>query len=130
MKKSNVKALLPIGVFLVLYLGLGIFFEYVLQKPVEVNISEDDIEWDDLLIMYMDVKHDLEWIEMAGRLCERGCTHIMDCKYVNEFIRSPRGGKKYLRSLLWERQKWRERATAVVKASRLSSQSALGTGNE
>ena len=27
-KKGNVKALLPIGVFLVLYLGLGILFEY------------------------------------------------------------------------------------------------------
>ena len=31
MKKGNVKALLPIGVFLVLYLGLGILFEYVLK---------------------------------------------------------------------------------------------------
>lgn len=31
MKKSNYKALLPIGVFLVLYLGLGILFEYVLK---------------------------------------------------------------------------------------------------
>ncbi len=31
MKKANVKALLPIGVFLVLYLGLGILFEYVLE---------------------------------------------------------------------------------------------------
>lgn len=31
MKKGNVKALLPIGVFLVLYLGLGIVFEYVLK---------------------------------------------------------------------------------------------------
>jgi len=31
MKKANVKALLPIGVFLVLYLGLGILFEYVLK---------------------------------------------------------------------------------------------------
>ena len=30
MKKANGKALLPIGVFLVLYLGLGILFEYVL----------------------------------------------------------------------------------------------------
>ena len=30
MKKENYKALLPIGVFLVLYLGLGILFEYVL----------------------------------------------------------------------------------------------------
>lgn len=29
--KGNVKALLPIGVFLVLYLGLGIIFEYVLK---------------------------------------------------------------------------------------------------
>ena len=28
MKRGNVKALLPIGVFLVLYLGLGILFEY------------------------------------------------------------------------------------------------------
>ena len=31
MKKANYKALLPIGVFLVLYLGLGILFEYVLK---------------------------------------------------------------------------------------------------
>ncbi|MBQ4578253.1 MAG: Na+/H+ antiporter NhaC family protein [Clostridia bacterium] len=31
MKKGNFKALLPIGVFLVLYLGLGILFEYVLK---------------------------------------------------------------------------------------------------
>ena len=30
MKKSNVFALLPIGVFLILYLGLGILFEYIL----------------------------------------------------------------------------------------------------
>ena len=29
--KPNYKALLPIGVFLVLYLGLGILFEYVLK---------------------------------------------------------------------------------------------------
>ena len=34
MKKGNVKALLPIGVFLVLYLGLGILFEYVLKMPM------------------------------------------------------------------------------------------------
>lgn len=31
MKKPNYKALLPIGVFLVMYLGLGILFEYVLN---------------------------------------------------------------------------------------------------
>ncbi len=31
MEKANYKALLPIGVFLVLYLGLGILFEYVLR---------------------------------------------------------------------------------------------------
>ena len=31
MNKANYKALLPIGVFLVLYLGLGILFEYVLN---------------------------------------------------------------------------------------------------
>lgn len=30
-KEANLKALLPIGVFLVLYLGLGIVFEYVLK---------------------------------------------------------------------------------------------------
>ena len=30
MKKGNIWALLPIGVFLVLYLGLGLVFEYVL----------------------------------------------------------------------------------------------------
>ena len=34
MKKGNVKALLPIGVFLILYLGLGILFEYVLKIPM------------------------------------------------------------------------------------------------
>ncbi len=34
MKKGNVKALLPIGVFLVLYLGLGILFEYILKIPM------------------------------------------------------------------------------------------------
>lgn len=31
MEKGNAKALLPIGIFLVLYLGLGIVFEYVLK---------------------------------------------------------------------------------------------------
>ena len=34
MKKSNPIALLPIGVFLVLYLGLGILFEYVMGIPM------------------------------------------------------------------------------------------------
>lgn len=34
MKKSNPWALLPIGVFLVLYLGLGIVFEYVMKIPM------------------------------------------------------------------------------------------------
>jgi len=34
MKKGNPKALLPIGVFLVLYLGLGIVFEYVMKIPM------------------------------------------------------------------------------------------------
>ena len=34
MSKGNVKALLPIGVFLVLYLGLGILFEYFLKIPM------------------------------------------------------------------------------------------------
>lgn len=34
MKKGNFKALLPIGIFLVLYLGLGILFEYVLKIPM------------------------------------------------------------------------------------------------
>ena len=33
-KKANAKALLPILVFLVLYLGLGILFEYVLKIPM------------------------------------------------------------------------------------------------
>ena len=33
-KKGNVKALLPIGVFLVLYLGLGILFEYGMGMPM------------------------------------------------------------------------------------------------
>lgn len=34
MNKGNVRALLPIGVFLVLYLGLGITFEYILKIPM------------------------------------------------------------------------------------------------
>ena len=34
MQKGNVKALLPIGVFLVIYLGLGILFEYVMKIPM------------------------------------------------------------------------------------------------
>lgn len=34
MKKGNAKALLPIGVFLVLYLGMGILFEYILKIPM------------------------------------------------------------------------------------------------
>ena len=34
MKKGNFIALLPIGVFLVIYLGLGILFEYVLKIPM------------------------------------------------------------------------------------------------
>lgn len=32
--KANYKALLPIGVFLILYLGMGILFEYVLKIPM------------------------------------------------------------------------------------------------
>ena len=34
MKKGNWKALFPIVVFLVMYLGLGIVFEYVLKIPM------------------------------------------------------------------------------------------------
>lgn len=34
MKGKNFKALLPIGVFLVMYLGLGIIFEYVMKIPM------------------------------------------------------------------------------------------------
>ena len=34
MKKGNVWALLPIGVFLVLYLGIGITFEYIMKVPM------------------------------------------------------------------------------------------------
>ena len=34
MKKGKGIALLPIGVFLVLYLGLGILFEYVMGIPM------------------------------------------------------------------------------------------------
>lgn len=33
MKKGNAWALLPIGIFIVLYLSLGIIFEYVMQIP-------------------------------------------------------------------------------------------------
>ena len=34
MKKNNPKALLPVLVFMLLYLGLGITFEYVLKIPM------------------------------------------------------------------------------------------------
>lgn len=34
MKRNNPAALLPIGVFLVMYLGIGILFEYVLKIPM------------------------------------------------------------------------------------------------
>lgn len=34
MKKNNPKALLPIGVFLIFYLGLGMIFEYVMKIPM------------------------------------------------------------------------------------------------
>ena len=34
MKKQNTIALLPIAVFLVLYLGLGILFEYIMKIPM------------------------------------------------------------------------------------------------
>ena len=34
MKKGKVSALLPIGVFLVLYLGMGITFEYIMKIPM------------------------------------------------------------------------------------------------
>ena len=34
MKKGNVAALLPIGVFLLMYLGLGLFFEYGLKMEM------------------------------------------------------------------------------------------------
>ena len=34
MKKSNAAALLPVLVFLVLYLGLGIIFEYIYKIPM------------------------------------------------------------------------------------------------
>ena len=34
MKKGNVWALLPIGVFVVLYLALGITFEYIMKIPM------------------------------------------------------------------------------------------------
>ena len=39
MNKGNVKALLPIGVFLVLYLGLGFLFEYGLKIPMGFYMS-------------------------------------------------------------------------------------------
>ena len=34
MKKENWKALIPIGVFLIMYLGLGIVFEYIMKIPM------------------------------------------------------------------------------------------------
>ena len=38
-KKSNPIALLPIGIFIVLYLGLGILFEYVLKIEMGLNVA-------------------------------------------------------------------------------------------
>ena len=38
MEKRNAKALLPIAVFVVLYLGLGILFEYGLKIEMESAI--------------------------------------------------------------------------------------------
>lgn len=37
MKKSNPKALLPIGVFLVLYLGLGIVFDFIEKTNIGID---------------------------------------------------------------------------------------------
>jgi len=34
MRKTNTLALLPIGIFIVLYLGLGVLFEYILRIPM------------------------------------------------------------------------------------------------
>ena len=34
MRKSNPWALLPIGIFILLYLGLGILFDYVMNIPM------------------------------------------------------------------------------------------------
>ena len=34
MKKGNAWALLPIGIFIALYLGLGITFEYIMEIPM------------------------------------------------------------------------------------------------
>ena len=34
MKKSNALALIPIGVFIVFYLSLGVIFEYVMKMPM------------------------------------------------------------------------------------------------
>ena len=39
-KKGNVIALLPIGVFLVLYLGLGILFEYVMTDRCGFSVCD------------------------------------------------------------------------------------------
>jgi hypothetical protein len=43
MKKSNPIALLPIGVFLVIYLGLGIVFEYGLK--IEMGFYQIPLSW-------------------------------------------------------------------------------------
>ena len=34
MKKSSISSLIPIGVFVVFYLNLGIIFEYVMKIPM------------------------------------------------------------------------------------------------
>ena len=38
-KKPNAKALLPIAVFLVLYLGCGIYFEYIAPTEGQMGLS-------------------------------------------------------------------------------------------
>lgn len=44
MKKSNALALIPIGVFVVFYLSLGVVFEYIMKIPTGFyNVRNDSI---------------------------------------------------------------------------------------
>ena len=54
MKKGNVKALLPILVFIVFYLGLGLIFEYALFKRPMIFFAYDLDDYNDWRGFYYD----------------------------------------------------------------------------
>lgn len=94
------------------------YLGYVWPELTVECVSEDEIQPNDLVVMAMDVPHCKYWITLSGRLCNRGCSNIMDIKYMYDFIQCARGGDRFLRSLLWDRRRWREQAKAVINKSR------------